>query len=76
MRHEREEIFSNGTKKKVHILALGYCAKYLGGKIDLGKNHIESKWRNINKLNPEEYFVGGWLEGVKEYQFNKNSFSE
>lgn len=65
MRHARKE---NSSNKEVHILALGYCAKYLGGEINIGKNHTEHMWMNIKNFNPKKYFKGGWLEGFIEYQ--------
>jgi hypothetical protein len=70
IRHERVEF---ELKKKVHIFALGYRAKYLGGKINLWKIHSEYKWVPINNFEPEKYFTGGWLEGVKAYQKIMNS---
>ncbi|MCX6792695.1 MAG: NUDIX domain-containing protein [Candidatus Falkowbacteria bacterium] len=67
MRHERTEILLDGKKSKRRIFAIGYQAKYLGGAIQLGKNHEQSKWLEINKLKPEIYFKGGWLKGIKDY---------
>ena len=68
MRHERDEILANGKREKRRIFVVGYKAQYLGGEIKLGKNHTESKWVPFKTFKPEEYFVGGWLKGVKEYQ--------
>jgi len=67
MRHERDEVLSDGGREKRRIFAVGYRAKYLGGAIDLGTNHTESKWVPVKTFQPEDYFTGGWLEGVKEY---------
>jgi hypothetical protein len=68
MRHERDEVMPDGKRSKRRIFAVGYKAAYLNGDIVLGKNHEKYEWVNIAKLKPEEYFNGGWLEGVKEYQ--------
>ncbi|HRY63206.1 MAG TPA: NUDIX domain-containing protein [Patescibacteria group bacterium] len=67
MRHERMENLADGGKEKVRIFAVGFEAKYLGGKIDLGKNHLEYKFAELKGFKPEKYFKGGWLKGVKEY---------
>jgi len=62
MRHEREENGSN-----VRIFAIGYCATLLNRKIKLSAHHTESMWVSIKNFNPDAYFKGGWLKGVKEY---------
>jgi len=67
MRHERDEILSDGKKEKRRIFAIGYKALYQGGDIVLGKNHESYAWIPLENLQPEKYFTGGWLEGVKEY---------
>ncbi len=67
MRHEREEILSNGKKEKRRIFAVGYRATYEGGEIILGKNHETYEWVPLKTFKPEDYFTGGWLLGVKEY---------
>ncbi len=71
MRHERNEILEDGKKSKRRIFAIGYQANYLEGTIILGKNHEKYEWVNINTFKPENYFTGGWLNGVKEYQLKK-----
>lgn len=53
--------------KKVRIFAVGYDAEYMGGEIELGKNHDKMEWVNVEDFKPEEYFNGGWLRGVEEY---------
>lgn len=68
MRHERDEILDNGKKEKRRIFAIGYRAKYLDGKIILGKNHTGYEWVSIKNFKPESYFSGGWLKGIREYQ--------
>ena len=67
MCHERNEILPDGSRTKVRIFAIGYEAKYLGGKIKLGKNHVQEEWVDLKKFRPEKYFHGGWLRGIKEY---------
>jgi ADP-ribose pyrophosphatase YjhB (NUDIX family) len=68
MRHERDEVFPSGEKSKRRIFALGYQAKYLGGEIQLGKHHEKYEWVPIDTFIPENYFTGGWLKGVKDFQ--------
>jgi ADP-ribose pyrophosphatase YjhB (NUDIX family) len=67
MRHKRMENLAIGGQEKVRIFAVGYEAKYLGGKINLGNNHLEYKFVPLKGFKPEKYFKGGWLKGVKEY---------
>lgn len=55
------------SNQKVRIFAVGYEALYKGGKILLGNHHDQYEWVDIKKFKPEEYFVDGWLEGIKEY---------
>jgi hypothetical protein len=68
MRHERDEILLTGEREKRRIFAIGYRAHYLGGDIVLGKNHEKFEWVSVDTFEPEKYFTGGWLNGVKEYQ--------
>lgn len=67
MRHERMENLADGGQEKVRIFAVGYEARYLGGRIDLGKNHLEYTFVELKGFKPEKYFKGGWLKGMKEY---------
>lgn len=68
MRHERDEVLSSGDRAQRRIFALGYQARYLGGELQLGKNHGQSEWVELKTWIPENYFSGGWLAGVKEFQ--------
>jgi 8-oxo-dGTP pyrophosphatase MutT (NUDIX family) len=68
MRHQRDEILETGNREKRRIFAIGYEAEYLGGDISLGNNHEKYEWVDLEKFVPEDYFIGGWLAGVKEYQ--------
>ena len=68
MRHERDEILPFGQKEKRRIFAVGYLAKYTGGEVKLGKNHEKFEWVDITTFKPEEYFSGGWLVGIQEFQ--------
>ena len=68
MRHERDEHLPDGTRDKRRIFAIGYEANYLGGELELGKNHEKFEWVPLKTFKPEEYFTGGWLKGVKEFQ--------
>jgi len=66
-RHERDEVLPSGEKSRKRIFAVGYEAKYLGGEIELVESFKEYKWVDPATFVPEDYFVGGWLKGVKEY---------
>lgn len=68
MRHERDELLSFKEKEKRRIFAVGYKAEYINGDINLGKNHEKYEWVDITKLRPENYFTGGWLKGITEFQ--------
>lgn len=70
LRHEREDANppEGVEKRKRRIFAVGYSAKYTGGDIRLGEYFKDFKWVPIRSFIPEEYFVGGWLKGVKEFQ--------
>lgn len=74
MRHERDEILATGEREKRRIFAIGYRAQYLGGDIDLGTNHEKFEWVSIATFEPEKYFTGGWLRGIKEYQQKRISY--
>ncbi len=67
MRHERDEVLLSGEREKRRIFAVGYEAIYQKGEIKLGKNHEEYKWIDISTFRPENYFTGGWLQGVKDF---------
>ena len=64
-RVERNEHGLGG--QKVRIFAVGYEAKYSGGNVKLGKHHDQMEWVEVDNFQPSNYFVGGWLTGVKEY---------
>ncbi len=65
MRHERvENAPGNPT---VRIFAVGYEGKLLGGEIHLSTRHSEMLWVDPKDFEPEDYFKGGWLKGVREY---------
>lgn len=66
MRHERQEP-NPFNFPKVRIFAIDYRADYISGKIQLSSGHTEYKWVSIKNFNPEKYFKGGWLKGIKEY---------
>jgi ADP-ribose pyrophosphatase YjhB (NUDIX family) len=74
MRHERDEILATGEREKRRIFAIGYRAQYLGGDIVLGTNHEKFEWVSVETFEPEKYFTGGWLNGVKEYQQKRISY--
>ena len=65
IRHERvENAPGNPT---VRIFAVGYKAEYEGGEIKMSSHHKQMLWVDISNFKPEDYFTGGWLNGVKEY---------
>lgn len=68
MRHERDEILYSGNREKRRIFAVGYEGKYSGGDLNLGKNHEKCEWVPLNNFVPENYFTGGWLQGIKDFQ--------
>lgn len=65
MRHERKETTSVGDYAR--IFAVGYEGTFQSGEITLPSHHQEMKWVDIKTFSPEEYFTGGWLDGVREY---------
>ena len=65
MRHERVENVEG--RPTIHIFALGYTATLESGEIHLASHHKEILWVDPNDFKPEEYFKGGWLQGVKDY---------
>ena len=65
MRHERTE--SSPTSTTARILAIGFRAKLLSGDPKLSDAHTEMLWVDTKTFRPENYFTGGWLEGVKDY---------
>jgi 8-oxo-dGTP pyrophosphatase MutT (NUDIX family) len=64
-RHERKEML---VGELVRIFAIGYEAKYIGGEVTLGDHHDKFEWVDLSSFQPEKYFTGGWLAGIKEYQ--------
>ena len=65
MRHERNEAAVGNPV--VRIFAVGYSGTLDSGEIVLSPRHTEMKWVDLKTFRPEEYFIGGWLKGVKEY---------
>lgn len=64
-RHERKE---HSTGQDARIFAIGYEATYKSGDIKLGDHHDKYEWVNVLDFEPGDYFIGGWLKGIKEYQ--------
>jgi hypothetical protein len=73
-RHERSEQALDG--QRVRIFALGYDAQYGGGSIVLGKHHDRYLWVDAATFPADEYFVGGWLAGIREYQMRLQSLAD
>ncbi len=72
LRHERvEQSEGNPT---VRIFVVGYEGVLENGTIQLSERHPEMLWVDPNDFEPEKYFKGGWLKGVREYLsiHNKN----
>lgn len=61
-----ERVEENGETAR--IFAIGYEAKYLGGEIKLGDHHDKLEWVEVKTFRADEYFTGGWLRGIREYQ--------
>ncbi len=72
-RVERREAGLNG--KLVRIFAIGYEAVYIDGEVKLGDHHDRLDWVDINTFKPEEYFKGGWENGIQDY-LSKNIYSK
>ena len=64
-RHERAEASKNG--ELVRIFGVGYEGKLTGGEVSMSELHLQSEWVDIATFEPEKYFTGGWLKGVREY---------
>ncbi len=54
--------------EEVHIFAVGFEAEYLGGEIKLGEHHDKMEWVDVKTFKPSDYFTGGWLKGINDYQ--------
>ena len=65
MRHERKE--ASPGNPNVRIFAIGYEGTLGSGEVKLSPRHTELKWVDPKTFQPEDYFTGGWLKGVKEY---------
>lgn len=70
MRHERKEAVDKNPL--VRIFALGYEARLQEGEPSLSPRHTEYVWVDLKTFKPENYFTGGWLQGVKDYLKAKN----
>jgi 8-oxo-dGTP pyrophosphatase MutT (NUDIX family) len=64
----RVERLEYSTQSTVRIFAVGYEAQYLGGEIKLGEHHDKYEWVDLRTFSPDDYFEGGWLTGIKDYQ--------
>jgi 8-oxo-dGTP pyrophosphatase MutT (NUDIX family) len=65
MRHQRHE--QSPGNPMVRIFAVGYEGILESGVIHLSPRHVGMKWVDPKNFHPEDYFTGGWLQGVKEY---------
>ncbi len=65
LRHERIEQCEGNPK--VRILGLGYEGVLQKGEINLSPRHTEMLWVSPSDFQPEKFFTGGWLKGVREY---------
>lgn len=65
LRHERIE--QSPGNPKVKIFALGYEGIIEKGEVNLSPRHTEMLWVEPRNFQPEQYFTGGWLKGVKDY---------
>lgn len=68
MRHERDEVMSDGSRQKRRIFAIGYGVKFKGGEIKLGANHAAYEWVPLGSFDPAARFTGGWLRGLQDFQ--------
>lgn len=67
---ERDEV---GIETSARIFAVGYEVKYLGGNINLGGNHDQYVWVDVNDFEPGSIFKDGWDKGLESYLFNSKS---
>ena len=65
MRHQRVE--QSPGNPIVRIFALAYEGEWEAGDITLSPRHTEMLWVDPKTFKAEDYFTGGWLQGVKEY---------
>jgi 8-oxo-dGTP pyrophosphatase MutT (NUDIX family) len=65
LRHERVE--QSPGNPIVRIFAVGYDGTLESGEIKLSDRHTEMLWVDLGNFQPEKYFTGGWLKGVREY---------
>jgi len=54
--------------RTARIFAIGYEAQYLNGEIKLGDHHDKMEWVDAKIFSADQYFTGGWLKGIQEYQ--------
>ncbi len=66
MRHERVE--QSEGNPAVRIFAVGYEAQLDSEEVQLSSRHTESEWVDPKTFDPTQYFTGGWLKGIQEYQ--------
>lgn len=65
MRHKRNEPV--GDEPEARIFALGYVGTWRSGDITLSPAHTEMKWAEVRDFVAEDFFEGGWLDGVRQY---------
>lgn len=70
MRHERVEASSGNPV--VRIFGIGYRAQWKSGEPKMSEAHTEMLWVDPKDFKPEDYFTGGWLNGVQEYLALRN----
>jgi ADP-ribose pyrophosphatase YjhB (NUDIX family) len=70
MRHQRNEVDLDG--QEVRIFAVGFEATLNSGEIKISDMHTKMEWVDIKTFKPEDYFTGGWLNGVEDYLALKN----
>lgn len=73
-RHERSEHSLDG--QRVRIFAVGFEADFLGGSIELGPHHDQYLWVDAATFSADDYFVDGWLKGLRTYQQRLRSSSD
>lgn len=59
------------SKKDVHIIYIFFEADYLGGQIEISREHLGYEWLKFESLDLKKYFKSGILEGIMGY-LNKN----
>ncbi len=65
-RHLIPAQFSDEKKDK-HVLYVFFEGQYIEGEVKISEEHAAFQWLDLDKIELEEYFSSGILEGIKMY---------